>query len=509
MASGEFISLLDNDDVLAPNALYEVAKLLNENKKLDFIYSDEDKLTEDGKYRHDPFFKPDWSPDTFMSLMYTNHFSTFRKSIVDGIGGETEGLEGAQDYDFVMRFTEKTSNIGHISKILYHWRERVGSITNDPEAKPYALTAIENLKKNVFKRKKINANIEYNKLVYQYRVNYIPKDKSVTIISYGTKKELNITNKKVKEIIYIDKLTDYENIKDKIKTELLLFIDSKTKVKTPDFVELLCGHASQKHIGLVGCKYLNDNMIINSGLTTYFNNSSLSKFDDNIPQYYCRNILDYNCYSVSNKLFAIRKEIFDKYYKYATDEIILGKKLLKEGLYNVVRNDVIANIKINEDNKFNICDYDPYTNNNLLHKDYKIDTYFNRYRLNVKKISNNFKYEDKKNLNYNIECYKKDGYLVFNGYLYNTNLIKNNYNNISIILKGKNNSYEIKSKQVFDVYPSEKYHENLNFTNFYSNINLAKLNEDYKVYIRIKNNITRVNKIYDMKEIITRRYIDE
>lgn len=509
MADGEFISLLDNDDVLAPNALYEVAKLLNKNKKLDFIYSDEDKLTEDGKYRHEPFFKPDWSPDTFMSLMYTNHFSTFRKAIVDEIGGETVGLEGAQDYDFVMRFTERTNNIGHISKILYHWRERVGSIANDPEAKPYALTAIENLKKDSFKRKNIQASIEYNKMVYQYRVNYIPKDNSVTIISYGDKNELNIINKKVKEIIYIDKLDDYIKIKDKIKTDILLFMNSNVRIKTKNYIELLCGHASQKHIGLVGCKYLSNNIISNSGLTTYFGNNVLSKIDDNIPQYYCRNILDYNCYSVSNELFAIRKELFDKYYKYSNDEITLGKKLLEEGLYNVVRNDVVVEKQNNSDNKFLISEYDPYINNNLLHNSFKVDTYYNNYKFKVKRINNSFNYNSKETINYNIECYKKDNYLVFNGYIYDKTMRKNNYNKISILLIGNNNCYEINSKQIFDVYPSEIYHENLNFTNFYTNINIDKLNENYKVYIRIKNNITRVNKVYDIDEIITRRYIHE
>lgn len=119
VAKGEFIALLDNDDVLSINALYENVKLLNTNKNLDFIYSDEDKLTEDGQLRRYPFFKPDWSPDTFMSLMYTCHFSIFRKTIVDKIGGFTVGLDGAQDYGFVLRFTRETNRIAHIQKILY------------------------------------------------------------------------------------------------------------------------------------------------------------------------------------------------------------------------------------------------------------------------------------------------------------------------------------------------------------------------------------------------------
>ena len=185
------------------------------------------------------------------------------------------------------------------------------------------------------------------------------------------------------------------------------------------------------------------------------------------------------------------------------------KKILEKGLYNVVRNDVIVETNTNTFNKFTICEYDPFFNNNLLHYNYKIDIYFNNYKFKIKKLKDNFNYLNKDNLNYNIECYKKDNYLVFYGYVYNPKLKKNNYNDISIILRGVNNCYEIKTKEIFDVYPSEKYHENLNFVNFYSNINITKLEEDYEVYIRIRNGITKVNEIYYMNETITRRYINE
>ena len=99
---------MDCDDVLRPNALYEVVKKLNENPNLDFIYSDEDKIDDDGFNRHMPHFKPDWSPDTLMSHMYTCHFGVYRRSIANEIGGLRAGYEGAQDYDFTLRFTEKT-----------------------------------------------------------------------------------------------------------------------------------------------------------------------------------------------------------------------------------------------------------------------------------------------------------------------------------------------------------------------------------------------------------------
>ncbi|WP_200929943.1 glycosyltransferase family 2 protein [Nostoc piscinale] len=108
LATGEFISLLDHDDILTPDALYEVALLLNQHPDADMIYSDEDKMAENGKLQ-DPFFKPDWCPDSFLSRMYTCHLGTYRRELVEKIGGFRVGYEGSQDYDLVLRLTEKNN----------------------------------------------------------------------------------------------------------------------------------------------------------------------------------------------------------------------------------------------------------------------------------------------------------------------------------------------------------------------------------------------------------------
>ncbi len=140
MATGEFVALLDHDDELAENALYENAVLLNEHPDADMIYSDEDKITEEGK-RHSPFFKPDWSPDTFLSQMYTCHLGVYRTELVRRIGGFRVGFEGSQDYDLVLRLTDKTEKIYHIPKVLYHWRTIHGSTALAHESKNYAYKA--------------------------------------------------------------------------------------------------------------------------------------------------------------------------------------------------------------------------------------------------------------------------------------------------------------------------------------------------------------------------------
>ena len=128
MATGDFICLMDHDDTLAPNALYEFAAMLNDDPGLDFIYSDEDKISCDGSMRFDPFFKPDWSPEYLECCMYTAHFACYRADIVRRIGGFRPAFDGAQDYDFVLRFTEQARKIGHVPKVLYHGRALPGAM---------------------------------------------------------------------------------------------------------------------------------------------------------------------------------------------------------------------------------------------------------------------------------------------------------------------------------------------------------------------------------------------
>lgn len=134
LATGGFIGLLDNDDELAPEALLAVAKLLDRHPDADMVYSDEDKITVDGK-RCQPFFKPGWSPDLLLCHMYTCHFGVYRRSIMEKIGGFRQGFEGSQDYDFVLRFTEETDRVYHIPEVLYHWRIIPGSTADSYDVK--------------------------------------------------------------------------------------------------------------------------------------------------------------------------------------------------------------------------------------------------------------------------------------------------------------------------------------------------------------------------------------
>jgi O-antigen biosynthesis protein len=136
MAQGTWVALLDHDDELRPDALWEAVKAINNADMADMIYSDEDKIDESGEH-HSPFFKPDWSPDYFLTLMYTCHLALFRTENLRTVGGFREGFEGSQDYDLVLRYTEQYPRVHHIPKVLYSWRSTSTSTASNFSAKDY------------------------------------------------------------------------------------------------------------------------------------------------------------------------------------------------------------------------------------------------------------------------------------------------------------------------------------------------------------------------------------
>ncbi len=137
-ATGDFVALLDHDDVLAPHALSSAVALLNASEStLDVIYSDEDKLDQDG-VRCDPYFKPDWSPDLFRSSMYACHLLVLRRALVEEVGGFRSPFDFSQDYDLLLRVSERTTRIGHVPDVLYHWRKTPASTAQAGDAKPTA-----------------------------------------------------------------------------------------------------------------------------------------------------------------------------------------------------------------------------------------------------------------------------------------------------------------------------------------------------------------------------------
>ncbi len=140
MAGGEFVALLDHDDLLHPDALAHVANALDLNPEADYAYTDEDKVNPAGRHVH-PFFKPDWSPERLRTQMYTCHLSVLRRSLVEEVGGFDPEFEGSQDWDLILRVTERARAIVHVPRVLYHWRILETSAAAAADAKPWAFEA--------------------------------------------------------------------------------------------------------------------------------------------------------------------------------------------------------------------------------------------------------------------------------------------------------------------------------------------------------------------------------
>lgn len=375
-SKGEFVAFCDCDDLLAPNALYEVAKKLNEDPSLDYIYSDEDKVNEKGNKRRDPFFKPDWSPETFMSYMYTCHLSVYRKKILEEVSGFRPGFEGAQDYDLLLRVMEKTKRIGHIPKILYHWRMRKESTANDMAAKPYALEATKKAKEEALERRNEKGELSFLPDVGQYRVTYIPQGDPLVSIVIPSKDNVKILSKCILSIL---KHTDYENYeiiivdngsqeenKKKIeqiirklkrpsglkeivylykpmefnfskmcnlgaseaKGDFLLFLNDDIEIsekvsenpllpaKASRWLTILTGQAQVDETGAVGCKlyYPNGFELQHAGVL----NLPIGPvhcfygFPDNLNFYYGRNLLDYNFCAVTGACLMVERKKFEE-----------------------------------------------------------------------------------------------------------------------------------------------------------------------------------------------------
>jgi glycosyltransferase involved in cell wall biosynthesis len=143
LATGQYVVFVDHDDVLSPHALNEMAALIDADPGIDLAYSDEDVLSEDGLTRQGPFFKPAWSPHLFYQMNYTNHLSVVRRDLVAQAGGLRPQRDGAQDYDLLLRLHARhpALRVGHVPKVLYHWRQAEHSTARDITTKSYAVDA--------------------------------------------------------------------------------------------------------------------------------------------------------------------------------------------------------------------------------------------------------------------------------------------------------------------------------------------------------------------------------
>lgn len=182
LADGDFIGLLDHDDLLEPDALFEVVREL-QDVDVDIVYTDEDKVMGNPLRNLDPNFKPDFSMDLFRSHNYITHFFCVRKSIVDVIGGFRSEYDGSQDYDLMFRCIEKAKKIRHVAKILYHWRMHSASTAENPESKMYCYEAGKHAIESHLNRIGVKGTVEHTGLWGMYHVTYdTPGNPLISII---------------------------------------------------------------------------------------------------------------------------------------------------------------------------------------------------------------------------------------------------------------------------------------------------------------------------------------
>ena len=183
MASGEFIGLLDHDDLLAPNALYEIVNIIEKNENADAVYTDEDKVTTELDEHFQPHLKPDFNLDLLRSNNYICHFFVVRRAIVEQVGGFLREFDGAQDYDFIFRCTEAAREVCHVPEILYHWRTHKASTADNPASKMYAFDAGKRAIEAHLKRCHVRGIVSHTKDLGFYQVEYpVQKQELVSIL---------------------------------------------------------------------------------------------------------------------------------------------------------------------------------------------------------------------------------------------------------------------------------------------------------------------------------------
>jgi len=302
LATGEYIALLDQDDLYRKDALYHLVKELNLDREIDFIYTDEDKINDEGEFLT-PHFKPDWSPDNLLTRNYICHLACLKKSIVDKIGGFRIGFEGSQDHDLFLRATEHCNKIKHIPKVLYHWRVHENSSSADVAVKSYAIDSGVKAVQEAQDRRNVKAKVEMDSIDKGafYKIRYeLPKDLPKVSIIIPTKNNAKVLSTCLNsifklssypnfEVILIDNNSDEDSLfqllnnweekeKDRFRVltlpipfnysrlmnegvknsegEYILLLNNDTEVIEADWIENMLRHAQRKDIGAVGVKLL-------------------------------------------------------------------------------------------------------------------------------------------------------------------------------------------------------------------------------------------------------------
>ncbi len=211
LATGEFTALMDHDDLLAPDALHHVVKRLNIDRTLDILYTDEDKVDEQG-HHSDPHFKPQWCPDHLLSRNYFGHLVVVRTALLREVGGCRPGFEGSQDYDLLLRLTERSERIAHIPRVLYHWRIHAASAAKGEDVKPYAYDAAKRALTEALTRRGEPADVSFLEGFRGYGIRFTSPLRGRVSIIIPTKDKSEVLGTCLRSVFALTDHPDFEVI---------------------------------------------------------------------------------------------------------------------------------------------------------------------------------------------------------------------------------------------------------------------------------------------------------
>jgi GT2 family glycosyltransferase len=291
VAVGDYVAFLDHDDVLKPHALVQMARWIGADPALDVVYSDEDILGADGRLK-DVHLKPDWSPDQMMAQNYVCHLTVARRQLVQEVGGLRSEFDGSQDYDLLLRLSERTDRIGHVPEPLYSWRAAPGSFAADLDSKPYAVVAGQRALEDAVTRRGWNATVETVSNAGRYRVHYALPGRPHVAVIIPTRDRVDLLRRCISsltertsygnyQIVIVDNQTtdadtlgylaggpwrviryphafNYARMTNLaaglVEADALLFLNNDTEVINPEWMEALLEQAMRPEVGAVGAR---------------------------------------------------------------------------------------------------------------------------------------------------------------------------------------------------------------------------------------------------------------
>lgn len=330
MAKGEYIALMDHDDLLAKNALYEMVSCLNrefaaEERECAMIYSDEDKINGDKTVHSRPHFKPDYNREFLRRNNYFCHFLMVSVRLLEKAGGLNKEYDGAQDYDFVLRCVDAGAVVRHVPKILYHWRIHEGSTAGNSENKAYAFDngcrAIEaHLKRNKEPgRAEVTENLGVYRVTYELKGDYEltviaeNKEQLALIRSCYQKQEFTDRNYRLK-IHYLFANSFHNGIEKECIGDYILYIRKDIRVNPHHLIERFLGTCRQKSVGIVGAKLITPKQRVASCGMIYNENGDLVFANEGIYKeykgYFLHAVIPQNVSAVSLGCVMLKRDAF-------------------------------------------------------------------------------------------------------------------------------------------------------------------------------------------------------